>query len=214
MTKWLKWCCGGCLVALALAAVAAIFAWSWVRALPREWTSEAQVEIAAPASEVLPLVEDLQRWKEWSAWNRDIDADVSRTFAGPERGVGARMEWTSEDTAGDGRIELRTATPSSVEYESWHLGGLVISGREKGEYAARTASVVLRDDDHDYVVPGSFTIEPTERGARVTWRETMDLGESVIAKFYAISIAPIARQAHQRLLEASLEGLKDRVELR
>ncbi len=214
MTKWLKWCCGGCLVALALAAVAAIFAWSWVRALPREWTSEAQVEIAAPASEVLPLVEDLQRWKEWSAWNRDIDADVSRTFAGPERGVGARMEWTSEDTAGDGRIELRTATSSSVEYESWHLGGLVISGREKGEYAARTASVVLRDDDHDYVVPGSFTIEPTERGARVTWRETMDLGESVLAKFYAISIAPIARQAHQRLLEASLEGLKDRVELR
>ena len=214
MTKWLKWCCGGCLVALALAAVAAIFAWSWVRALPREWTSEAQVEIAAPASEVLPLVEDLQRWKEWSAWNRDIDADVSRTFAGPERGVGARMEWTSEDTAGDGRIELRTATPSSVEYESWHLGGLVISGREKGEYAARTASVVLRDDDHDYVVPGSFTIEPTERGARVTWRETMDLGESVLAKFYAISIAPIARQAHRRLLEASLEGLKDRVELR
>ncbi len=214
MTKWLKWCCGGCLVALALAAVAAIFAWSWVRALPREWTSEAQVEIAAPASEVLPLVEDLHRWKEWSAWNRDIDADVSRTFAGPERGVGARMEWTSEDTAGDGRIELRTATSSSVEYESWHLGGLVISGREKGEYAARTASVVLRDDDHDYVVPGSFTIEPTERGARVTWRETMDLGESVLAKFYAISIAPIARQAHQRLLEASLEGLKDRVELR
>lgn len=214
MTKWLKWCCGGCLVALALAAVAAIFAWSWVRALPREWTSEAQVEIAAPASEVLPLVEDLHRWKEWSAWNRDIDADVSRTFAGPERGVGARMEWTSEDTAGDGRIELRTATSSSVDYESWHLGGLVISGREKGEYAARTASVVLRDDDHDYVVPGSFTIEPTERGARVTWRETMDLGESVIAKFYAISIAPIARQAHQRLLEASLEGLKDRVELR
>jgi hypothetical protein len=214
MTKWLKWCCGGCLVALALAAVAAIFAWSWVRDLPREWTSEAQVEIAAPASEVLPLVEDLQRWKEWSAWNRDIDADVSRTFAGPERGVGARMEWTSEDTAGDGRIELRTATSSSVEYESWHLGGLVISGREKGEYAARTASVVLRDDDHDYVVPGSFTIEPTERGARVTWRETMDLGESVLAKFYAISIAPIARQAHQRLLEASLEGLKDRVELR
>jgi hypothetical protein len=214
MTKWLKWCCGGCLVTLALAAVAAIFAWSWVRALPREWTSEAQVEIAAPASEVLPLVEDLHRWKEWSAWNRDIDADVSRTFAGPERGVGARMEWTSEDTAGDGRIELRTATSSSVEYESWHLGGLVISGREKGEYAARTASVVLRDDDHDYVVPGSFTIEPTERGARVTWRETMDLGESVLAKFYAISIAPIARQAHQRLLEASLEGLKDRVELR
>ena len=214
MTKWLKWCCGGCLVALALAAVAAIFAWSWVRDLPREWTSEAQVEIAAPASEVLPLVEDLHRWKEWSAWNRDIDADVSRTFAGPERGVGARMEWTSEDTAGDGRIELRTATSSSVEYESWHLGGLVISGREKGEYAARTASVVLRDDDHDYVVPGSFTIEPTERGARVTWRETMDLGESVLAKFYAISIAPIARQAHQRLLEASLEGLKDRVELR
>lgn len=214
MTKWLKWCCGGCLVALVLVAVAAIFAWRWVRDLPREWTSEAQVEIAAPASEVLPLVEDLHRWQEWSAWNRDVDADVARTFAGPERGVGARMEWNSEDSAGDGWVELRAAGPSSIEYESLHMGGLVISGREKGEYATRTGSVVLRDDDHDYVVPGSFTIEPTERGVRVTWRETIDLGESVIAKFYAISIAPIARQAHQRLLEASLEGLKDRVELR
>ena len=214
MTKWLKWCCCGCLVALALAAAAAIFAWNWARDLPREWTSEAQVEIAAPGSEVLPLVEDLHRWKEWSAWNRDAHADVERTFAGPERGVGARLEWNSADSAGSGQLEIRAANPDSIEYESLHLGGLVLAGREDGEYVKRTGSVIVRDFDHDYVVPGSITIEPTERGSRVTWRETIDLGDSALAKVYSMTIAPLARQAHQRLLEASLAGLQDRVELR
>ncbi len=212
MTKWLKWCCGGCLVALVLSAVAAIFAWIWVQDLPREWTSEAQVEIAAAGSEVLPLVEDLHRWKEWSAWNRDAHADVERTFAGPERGVGARLEWNSADSAGSGQLEIRAANPDSIEYESLHLGGLVLAGREDKRNLKRTVSVILRD--FDYVVPGSLTIEPTERGSRVTWRETIDLGDSALAKVYSMTVGPLARQTHQRLLEASLANLQDRVELR
>lgn len=214
MTKWLKWCCGGCLGVFLLSAVLAFLGWRWARDLPRDWTSEAQIEVAAPVAEVYPLVEDLQRWREWSAWNRDAHAEVERTYSGAERGVGARFEWTSEDTAGSGRLEIRAVGPNSIEYESLHLGGLVLAGREKGEFATHRGAVILRDVDRDYAVPGSITLEATERGSRVTWRETIDLGDTVIAKFFSITVAPLAREAHRRLLETSLEGLKDRVELR
>ncbi|MBM3987099.1 MAG: hypothetical protein FJ294_03965 [Planctomycetes bacterium] len=215
MTKWLKWCCGGCLVALVLAALAGVFVWRWVEDLPREWTSEAQIEISAPVSEVLPLVADLRRWKEWSAWNRDSHEDVERRFLGPEQGAGTRMEWESEESAGSGWLELRGVGASGVEYESLHFGALVLAGHEERSSARRSISVVLREFDHDYAVPGSISVEATERGSRVTWRESIDLGDSPVAKFFSIvTLESIARNAHRKLLETSLEGLKDRAELR
>lgn len=215
MTKWLKWCCGGCLVAIVLAVLAGLLAWRWVEGLPREWTSEAQVEIAAPVSEVLPLVVDVRRWKEWSTWNRDSHDEVKRRWIGPEQGVGARMEWESDDSAGSGWLELRAVGARGVEYDSLHFGELVLSGHEERGPARNDISVVLRELDQDYAVPGSISVEATEHGSRVTWRESIDLGDSVVAKFFAIAtLESIARNAHRKLLETSLAGLKDRVELR
>jgi hypothetical protein len=48
----------------------------------------------------------------------------------------------------------------------------------------------------------------------VTWRESVDLGDSLVAKFLGVVVLPVATQVHRATLERSLQGLKDAVELR
>lgn len=219
MAKFLKWCCGGCFVLALLAVVAAIVAWRWAGEQPRQWTTEATVEIAAAPEDVLPLVEQLDRWPEWSAWARDRAPEIDATFSGPASGVGASVLWTEEREHSDtpyahGRLEITAAGPSGIEYRSWHYGRLTFASWSDDGRVHSESSVAISDFDHDYVVPGSLRIEPTETGCRVTWSETVDLGDSVIARGMALTLVPIARRAHASVLELSLAGLKDRAELR
>jgi hypothetical protein len=72
----------GVLVLLALAAGVGLW-------MPTEWHVERSVVVAAPASVVFPLINDLQRWPEWTSWNDALDPSLQRSFEdGPTAGAG------------------------------------------------------------------------------------------------------------------------------
>ncbi|MFC6288356.1 SRPBCC family protein [Nocardioides sp. GCM10027113] len=101
--------------------------------------------IAAPPAEVQALVDDFHAWTRWSPWE-DIDPDVHRTYAGPDRGVGARYAWKGNRKAGEGAMEVIASTPERVEIDLAFL-----------KPWKATSDV-------------AFELAPTAGGTEVTWR--------------------------------------------
>lgn len=219
MAKFLKWCCGGCVVLALLGGIVLVLVWRWAKSKPTNWTTEATIEIVAPPETVLALVEELPRWSEWSRLERDRLGSIQREFSGPARGVGASVVWTRPNaTLGTpqtvGKLELTAAGPEGIEYRSWHYGKLRLAGYSEVGGLATTNHLEFGGFDEDYEVPGSIRIEPTAQGCRVTWSEAVDLGPSIPARLFAATAGGVAQLAHKTLLEQSLEGLKGLSELR
>lgn len=78
-----------------------------------EYTVTRSATIQAPADRLHSLVDDLRAWQQWSPWE-GVDPDLSRTYTGPERGVGARYEWSGNRKAGAGSMEIEESTPERV----------------------------------------------------------------------------------------------------
>lgn len=217
MAKFLKWCCG-CSVALALLAGIAVFlVWRWAKSQPTNWTAESSIEIAASPEEVLPLLEDLHRWGEWSLFERDASGEVDREFSGAERGVGSAVTWTQARAGTSltlGKLELKAVGPQGVEYTCWNYGSLRFAVVDANGRVSTNTNVELGGFDQDFEVPGRILLEATEGGCKVTWTESVELGDSTVARILAASVARIAEAAHVALLEQSLEGLKNLSELR
>lgn len=68
--------------------------------------------IAAPPETVFLFIDDFHDWALWSPWET-MDAELQKTYGGPERGKGASYEWVGRKT-GHGRMEILTSTPSSL----------------------------------------------------------------------------------------------------
>lgn len=219
MAKFLKWCCGGCVVLALLAGIVLLLVWRWAKNKPTNWTAEASIEIAATPEEVLPLLEDLRRWSEWSRFERDGSEYVECEFDGAERGAGATVLWKELGSGTDtpltlGKLEIDAASSQGLEYTSWHYGSLRLSMSDGGDSVSQSNNLEIGGFDEDFRVPGTIRIEPTEQGCRVTWSESVDLGATPLARFYAITLVDVAEHLHETLLEQSLEELKNLSELR
>jgi hypothetical protein len=71
--------------------------------------------ISAPAATVQALVADLHAWTKWSPWE-GLDADLKRTYAGPDKGVGARYGWVGKKS-GEGSMVITGAAADRVEID-------------------------------------------------------------------------------------------------
>jgi uncharacterized protein YndB with AHSA1/START domain len=112
------------------------------------YTVTRSTTIDAPPDRVYAAIADFHRWSAWSPWE-DVDPALQRTYSGAESGVGSVYEWSGNRRAGQGRMEIVTATaPSSVR----------IDLRFEKPFKARTDT--------------SFTIAPEGAGSRVTWSMT------------------------------------------
>ncbi len=91
---------------LGIVAILAIIFIAGGFLLPREVTVARSIEIDAPPDAVFPYVNSLKATQEWSPWlERDPNAQV--TYNDTEAGVGAAMEWASEEpTVGSGKQEI------------------------------------------------------------------------------------------------------------
>jgi len=78
--------------------------------LPGSWEAEASRVIAAPADEILPLLDSPEGWQQWTPWPQ---AGVERS--GPDRGAGARLAWDDPEL-GSGSFTLERASSTGVEY--------------------------------------------------------------------------------------------------
>ena len=78
---------------------------------PSEFTITRSATVNAPPSRVFAEVNDFQRWRAWSPWEK-LDPNLKRTYDGPATGEGAAYAWEGNGQVGAGRMEITDSTPS------------------------------------------------------------------------------------------------------
>lgn len=68
---------------------------------------------AAPEA-VRAQVTDFRRWVDWSPWE-GLDPQLTRTYTGPETGVGSSYAWEGNKRAGAGTMRILRDEPGLVE---------------------------------------------------------------------------------------------------
>jgi hypothetical protein len=90
---------------------------AFVATRPAHYHVERTVAVSAPAELIYAELDDLRRWAAWSPWDK-IDPNVKRSFAGPERGLGASYSWQGNDEVGEGKMTIvRADPPNNVAYK-------------------------------------------------------------------------------------------------
>jgi uncharacterized protein YndB with AHSA1/START domain len=79
---------------------------------PQKFSMERSITIAAPPDAIYPLIADFHQWTRWSPWEK-LDADLERTYSGPDGGVGAGYTWKGNRKAGQGSMTFTDLTPPS-----------------------------------------------------------------------------------------------------
>lgn len=126
---------GGLLVAFLL----------YLSTRPATFQVQRSATIPAPPERIIPWLEDFHRWEAWSPWE-GLDPGMRRTYAGPERGLGAIYAWDGNKKVGSGRMEIVDVVP----------GNRVVSQLEfiRPFRSSNTTA---------------FTLEPRGGGTEVTW---------------------------------------------
>lgn len=168
---------------IAIAVVAAVLAVLGVAAaLPRGWSVERSIVIRSAPERVYPLLFDLRRWQEWSAWTKALDPLVRNTYEGPQDGVGAKWIWMGP-RMGRGQLEIVAADPAT---------GIELAQAIESEVVNAKASLRFSREGDD---------------TRLTWRDEGTLPLLVGGLFRGTVEARLGGH-----LEASLEKLKATVE--
>lgn len=81
-----------------------------------EFTLRRSTHVDADPATVRALVDDLHRWVEWSPWE-GLDPDLTRTYTGPERGVGSSYAWKGNRRAGEGTMTITGSTAEQVDLD-------------------------------------------------------------------------------------------------
>lgn len=152
--------------------------------LPSKWRVETTVVIKARPEAVAPLLVDLKRWKEWAAWNNEMDPTLQTTYSGPPTGPGATMSWKGE-RMGFGTLTITESDPQKgVRYEMT---------MEEQQTPAR----------------GQIALAPEGEGTRVTWLDEGDMGSFLPGRYF---VPMMERQLGEhcamglRKLKAAVEG--------
>ena len=98
-------------LAVAALAVAGVLVAASMR--PDTFHVERSTTINATPDALYPLVTNFHRWSDWSPYEQ-LDPTMKRTFSGAASGVGAVYAWSGNGKAGEGRMEVTEAVPSSL----------------------------------------------------------------------------------------------------
>jgi len=156
---------------------------------------ERSATVAAPPEAVQSRIADLQQWTTWSPWERP-DAQLDRTFGGPESGPGASYAWKGGDDVGAGRMTVVVASPGRIH---------VLSEIERPR---------VRTSDFD------FTLAPTPQGTQVTWTATCDQVattddiERGLARLKSAVEAALAVETYRVERSTTIEAAVERVQRR
>ncbi len=130
--------------------------------LPGRVEVERATVIDAPPAEVFELVNGFAHFNRWSPWyERDPEGDYR--IEGPERGVGARMVWASDQPdVGAGSQEIIESVPDRLVRTRLDFG-------EMGDAKAR------------------FEIQPRgEDRTHLVWGFETDLGLNPVSRYFGL----------------------------
>lgn len=100
----------GVIAIVLIGAVAVVLALAATK--PDVFRIERATSIRAPPERAFLLIADLHAWRAWSPWE-DKDPALKRTYAGAASGPGAIYAWEGNGNVGQGRMEIKEATPPS-----------------------------------------------------------------------------------------------------
>ena len=124
---------------------------------PGHYRVERSLVMQAKPEKIYPIIADLKTWEDWTAWNKELDPTITRTFSGSASGAGAVMSWDGKKT-GQGEFKFIDATaPTRIGYS-------------------------LAFEHGKYLSTGAFILETTPDGTRVRWTNEGDLGMNPISR--------------------------------
>ena len=131
------------------------------------------------------FLDDFREWPAWSPWEK-LDPDMSRTYAGSDRGVGARYGWSGNKRAGAGVMEIVPSTPECVEVALQFLKPF------------KSKSTVR------------FDLAPVAGGTQLTWTHAGSVGGlvSLVAKVYPMekALAPDMEKGLANLVDLAAKA--------
>ena len=69
--------------------------------------------VQADVATVHALIDDFREWPKWSPWE-GVDPELRRDYSGPDHGVGSTYHWSGNKKAGEGEMQIKESTPTSV----------------------------------------------------------------------------------------------------
>ncbi|MBL4819177.1 MAG: SRPBCC family protein [Deltaproteobacteria bacterium] len=129
--------------------------------LPKQVEVSRSIDMHATTWQIHPYVDNLERWKNWMPWNKEMDPSVKYTFSGAKRGQGARMSWSS-DKMGSGEL---TITKSAKRAGVWY-------------------SIYFHEGHMESL--GSLTYQPVPNGTKVIWKDIMEMGNNPINRYFGL----------------------------
>jgi hypothetical protein len=150
--------------------------------LPAHVTVSRNVVINAPESAVFPYLNNLHHFDDWSPW-RIRDPQLQVSFAGPQEGKGAQIQWTSKvPSIGTGSMEISEAEPNRHIDLAVNFNGLEGTG--------------------------SYDIAPSGSGSKVTWAFGYDSGTSPLKRWKALMLDGFVGAEYR----TGLDRLKEKIE--
>jgi uncharacterized protein YndB with AHSA1/START domain len=158
---------------LALLAALAVLFVAIGLFLPQTARVERSITTAASPATVFGLVNGFQHFNEWSPW-AGLDPATRYTYSGPAAGVGARMEWRSEDpNVGNGSQEVVAVVPD------------------------RSVTSTL-DFGMGYATTATITLLPEAAGTRVTWTLDTDFANSIVGRYFGLAMDRMVGPDYER----------------
>lgn len=144
----------GFVVLFALLVVVGLF-------LPSSARVQRATTIAAPPSAVFAVVNGFKRFNEWSPWY-ELDPAARYVYSGPEQGVGARLEWSSDKPeVGSGSLQIVASEPDTRVRNTLDFGS---QGTAEAE----------------------ISIVPAEQGSEVTWSFEAQFGFNLLDRYFGL----------------------------
>jgi hypothetical protein len=83
---------------------------TYIQSRPGPFRVSRSLSMLAPPAAIFPLVNDFHRWREWSPWDK-FDVNMSRSYDGPDQGVGAVYRWSGNSQVGEGTTTIVASQP-------------------------------------------------------------------------------------------------------
>jgi uncharacterized protein YndB with AHSA1/START domain len=127
--------------------------------LPKTSHLERATTTTASPEAVYAVVSGFGRFNEWSPW-ASLDPQTKYTYSGPDRGVGARMEWHSDDPdVGSGSQQIIAVEPD------------------------RSVTTQLDFGPHGKPV-SRMTLTPDGSGTHIVWSMDSDFSDNFLGRYF------------------------------
>ncbi len=121
------------------------------------------ITIDSEPEQVYDKIVDLHKWAAWSPWE-DMDPSMSKSYTGPDAGVGASYSWKGNRKVGEGNMTITDVTePNRIALDLHFLK----------PFKAQNETM--------------FSLDPAGAGTEVTW--TMTGTHSILSRIMSVFVS-------------------------